>query len=127
MLLSDLSKRAEFVNTGIYRQHVDVPGLCLDVRKDAVEVGEVRGIALDRRGIAADRGDCLIQFGLTAAGNKHPRAFFGETFGDRKADPGAAPVTRAILPASLPVMVTSFQMRLCHCSSADGSAVGSSS
>lgn len=33
------------------------------------EVGEVGGIALDRCGIAADRGDRFIQFGLTAAGN----------------------------------------------------------
>jgi hypothetical protein len=32
---------------------------------DAVEVCEVGAIALDRCGIAADRGDCLIQLELT--------------------------------------------------------------
>ena len=48
----------------------DAPCLRLDLCKDAVEVGEASGIALDRRGIAADHGDCLIQLGLVAIGNK---------------------------------------------------------
>jgi hypothetical protein len=39
-----------------------------------VEIAEIRAIGLDRRGIAADRGDSLIQLGLMAAGNKYPRA-----------------------------------------------------
>jgi hypothetical protein len=81
---------AEFVNPGIHRQHVDPPGLRFDRCVDAVEIGEVGGIAPDRCGIAADRGGCLIQLGLTAAGYKYPRAFFSETLGNAEADPGAA-------------------------------------
>jgi hypothetical protein len=45
---------------------------------------------LDRRGITADRGDRLIQLGLTAAGNKYARAFLRETLGDAEADSGTA-------------------------------------
>jgi hypothetical protein len=48
MLHGDLPKRAEFVDPGIDRQHVDMPGLRLDGCVDAVEVGEVGDIALDR-------------------------------------------------------------------------------
>jgi len=59
---------------------VGAPGLCLDGCVDAVEVRELGAIALDRRGIAADHGDCLIQLGLTAAGYKHPRAFCAKRF-----------------------------------------------
>jgi len=44
---------------------------------------------LDRRGIAADRGDSLIQLGLMAAGNKYPRAFMSETLRNAEADAGA--------------------------------------
>ena len=90
MLLGDLPERAEFVNSGIHRQHVDPPGLRLDPCKDAVEVGEVSGIALDPRGVAADRGDCLVQLGLAAAGNKYVRAFLRETLRNAKANAGAA-------------------------------------
>jgi hypothetical protein len=67
-----------------------MPGRRLDGREDAVEIGEIRGVALDRRGIAADRGDCLIQLGLTAAGDEHPRAFLREPLGDAESDAGAA-------------------------------------
>src|SRR5271169_648085 len=90
MLLGDLSERSEFVDPGIRRQHVDMPGLRLYGSVDAVEVGKVCRIALDRCGIAADRGDCLIQFGLMAAGDEHPRAFLGKMLGDAKTDAGAA-------------------------------------
>src|ERR1700751_2959309 len=90
MLLGDLSQRGEFVDPGIRRQHVDMPGLRLDGCIDAVEVGEVRGIALYRCGIASDRSDCLIQFGLMAAGDKHACAFRGKMLGDAEADAGAA-------------------------------------
>jgi hypothetical protein len=90
MLLGDLSQRGEFVDPGIRRQHVDMPGLRFDGCVDAVEIGEVGGIALDRRGIAADRGHCLIQFGLMAAGDKHSGAFLGKMLSDAEANAGAA-------------------------------------
>jgi hypothetical protein len=41
-----------------------MPGLRLDGCVDVVEFGEVCCIALDHCSIAADRDDCLIQFGL---------------------------------------------------------------
>src|SRR5207248_7305064 len=78
------------IYSGIYCQHVDAPGLRLDLCKDAVEVGEASGIAPDRRGIAADHGDCLIQLGWAATGNKHLRAFLRETLRNTKANAGAA-------------------------------------
>ncbi len=90
MLLGDLSQDGGLVDPGIRRQHVDLPGLRLDHGVDAVEVGEVGGIALDRRRIAVDRGDRPIQLGLMAAGDKHPRALLGETLGDADTDTGAA-------------------------------------
>src|SRR5271170_3075123 len=67
-----------------------MPGLRLDGCVDAVEIGEVGGIALDRRGIAADRGDRLIQFGLMAAGDKHSGALLGKMLGDAESDSAAA-------------------------------------
>jgi hypothetical protein len=90
MLLSDLPKGAKFVNPGINHQHVDAPGLRSDGFVDAVEVGEVSSVAADRCDIALDRSNCLIQFRLTAAGDKQPRAFFRKTFGDAEPDAGAA-------------------------------------
>src|SRR5215469_2209920 len=90
MLLGDLSQRAKFVNPGIHRQHIKMSGLRRNGCVSAVEVGEVGGIAPDRRCIAADLGDCFIQLRLATAGNKHPRAFLRETLGDAEADPGAA-------------------------------------
>ena len=50
-----------------------MPGSRLNSGVDAVEVGQVRDIALNYGGIAADRGDCLIQLGLAAANNKYVR------------------------------------------------------
>src|SRR5258708_15023282 len=90
MLLCDFSEPAGFVNPSIRRQHVDVPGLRFDRCIDSVEVGENGGVALDRRGVVADRSDCLIQFGLTAARDEHPRAFLGKPLGNAEADTGAA-------------------------------------
>ena len=78
LLLGDLPQCGEFVNPGIYREHIDTPGARLNSGIDAVEVGEVGDIALNRCGIAADRGDGLIQLRLTAANNKYARAFFNE-------------------------------------------------
>ena len=111
MLLGDLAECGEFVNPGIDRQHVDMPGLRLDGCVDAVEVGKVGHIALDRCGIAADRGDCLIQLGLTAAGNKYSSAFFCEVLGDAEADAGAAAGHERDFASELPVMVISFPIR----------------
>jgi len=101
--------------------------LRLDFCKYAVEVGEVGGIALDRRAIAPDRDDCLIQPGLTLAGNGHTRPFLRETLGNAKANAGAAAGKESDLPASLSVIVTSIRVERCQCSSADSSAIGSSS
>ncbi len=80
----------EFIYSGIYCQHVDTPCLRLDLSKDAVEVGEVSVIALEPRGVAANRGDCLIQLDLAATGNKDVRAFLRETLRNAKANAGAA-------------------------------------
>ena len=52
-----------------------MPGLRLNGGIDAVEVGEVGDIALDRCRVAVDRVDGLIQLGLTAANNEYTRAF----------------------------------------------------
>jgi hypothetical protein len=90
LLLGDLPQCGEFVNPGIYREHIDTPGARLNSGIDAVEVGEVGDIALNRCGIAADRGDGLIQLRLTAANNKYARAFFNEMCGDAETDAGAA-------------------------------------
>jgi len=68
----------------------DAPGLCLDGCVDAVEVRELGAIALDRRGIAADRGDSLIQLELTSASYEDSRAFLSKAFGDAEANAGAA-------------------------------------
>src|SRR5262249_34565798 len=82
LLLGDLPERPESVNPGVYREHIDIPGLRLNSGVDAVEVGEAGDIALDRCGIAADFGKGLIQLGLTAANNKYARAFLSKTFGN---------------------------------------------
>ena len=90
MLLGDLAEAAKFVIPGVDRQHVGMSCLVLNRRVNAVEVAEVGGVALNRGGVAADRGDGLVQLGLAPAGNKNACAFLGETFGDPETDPGAA-------------------------------------
>jgi hypothetical protein len=62
----------------------------LDVLKNAIEISEVRHIAKKRFGVAADRGDSLIQLGRAAASDKNARAFKGETLCDPETDAGAA-------------------------------------
>ncbi len=90
MLLGDFAEAAEFVIPRIDRQHVDTSRLVLDRRVNAVEVVEVRDIALNGGGAAADRGNGLVQLGLATPGDKHARAFLGKTFGDAEADAGTA-------------------------------------
>jgi len=45
---------------------------------------------LNGGGAAADRGNGLVQLGLATPGDKHARAYLGETLGDAEADAGTA-------------------------------------
>src|SRR5207237_9881538 len=90
MLLGDFAEAAEPVIPRIDLQYVEAPRRGLDRLVNAVEVVEVRNIAWNGGGAAADRGNRLVQLGLTTPGDKHARAFLGETLGDAESDPGAA-------------------------------------
>jgi len=57
---------------------------------DPVDVGELGCVALYCGGVAADRGDGLVELRLAAAGDEDPRAFLGEALGGAEADAGAA-------------------------------------
>jgi hypothetical protein len=52
----------------------------------------------------------LIPLGLTAANNRYARAFLTKTLAMPKPMPELPPVTTAILPASLPVIVISLSI-----------------
>jgi hypothetical protein len=112
--LGDLSQRGEFVDSGIRRQHVDMPGLCLEGCIDAVEVGEIRRIALKCSGIAADRSDCLVEFGLMASGDKHACAFRGKMLGYAEANAGAAARDDSDFACELPGHGDSVQVGPIH-------------
>jgi len=66
-----------------------------------------RNVALNRGGVAADRGDGLLQLALAPAGNKNACAFLGEHLAMPRPIPALPPVTSATLPDSLLVIVKS--------------------
>jgi hypothetical protein len=105
VLLGDLAEWSEFIDAGIYREHIDPSRLRPDGCKDAVEVGEICGIPPDRLSTAADRGDRLVQFELTPAGDKDAGAFFGKTLAMPRPIPALPPVTSATLLTSLRVTI----------------------
>src|SRR5580704_3351026 len=61
-----------------------------DLRIDAVEVVELRGVGADAGGAVADRCDRRVQLGLPAAGDEDPGPACGELTRRSQADAGAA-------------------------------------
>ena len=55
-----------------------------------VAVSEARDVSLNSCGIAADRGDCLVELGLAPTYNKYAGAFLRKAFGNAEANAGAA-------------------------------------
>src|SRR5260221_9771170 len=90
MFLGNLAECPEFVIPSVDRQHVYMSRRVLDGRENTVEVAEAGRVALDRRCVAADRGDGFVEFGLATPGDKHARAFCGKALGDAEAYAGTA-------------------------------------
>ncbi len=111
MLFGDLPEGAELVETGIGDQHVDAAGFLLHRGIDPVDVGELRCVALDRGGVAANRGDRLLKLGLPATGDEHLCALLGEALGDAKADARTAARYEGDLASKLPAHDAILQPR----------------
>ena len=90
MLFGNLPKRGELAAARIGEQNVDRACFVLHHRKEPVEIGEVRDIALDAAGIVPDLGDGHFQLFLAPAGHEHPRALRGEALRRSQADAAVA-------------------------------------
>jgi hypothetical protein len=77
-------------DSGVSEKNVDAAFLTLHCFVKAVEIGQVRDIALNGCYVLADFGYSRIQFALPAAGDKDIRSFGDELPGSRQADAAAA-------------------------------------
>jgi len=83
---------------GVREDDVEVLGLPRNLRIDAVELVELRGVGADAGGALADRRDGGVELGLAAASDKDPRAAGRELARRRQADAGAAAGDQCHLP-----------------------------
>src|SRR5207237_502783 len=90
MLLGDLAKRPDFVEPGVDDEHVDAAGFFPDRLVDAVDVGEVGGVAPDGANGAADFGNCFVEPRLIPAGDEDPSALADKVGRDAATDASTA-------------------------------------
>lgn len=90
MLFGDVAELHEFEESGVEHQHIDTPVLRLDGRIEAVDVGEICGVRLDRHRAVPDIRHRLVEFGLSTAGDDDMRPLCGEGLRDSQADSCAA-------------------------------------
>ena len=88
MGLGDIAELSEFVKASVGVQHVDAAHLRLDLGVGAIQIGQLGRVGLDADGAVADFGDCLVEFGLAAAGDEDAGAFGSEALCRGQADAG---------------------------------------
>jgi hypothetical protein len=78
VLLSDVFELEEFAAAGAGEEDVDLAFLALDGFVEAVEVGEVAGVALHSGDVAADEFDGFVELVLTTPGDEDVSTLFNE-------------------------------------------------
>ena len=86
MLLGDRLERQERATARVGEQDVDAAGLLADLLEKAIEIIDLRDVALNTGRVAADFADGGVKLGLAAAGDEEARALRGETLCGREAD-----------------------------------------
>ena len=109
MFLGDRPERGQCHDASVGEQDVEAALLLFDGGEQAVEVRQVRDVALHASGVFADLPDCFIGIRLSAAGDEDTAAFRDEPAGGGQADAAVAPVMTATFPSSF------FDMRLLRC------------
>ena len=103
MLLGDLPKGGVPCNTGIREHDVKPTPRPPDLRKKAIEIGEIRAVPLHPGHISPDFPHGRGQLWLPASRDEDVRAFVHEPFRGRQANAAVPPVMRAIFPSSFPI------------------------
>ena len=75
-----------FSDAGIGKQDIDLSVLVLDHAIEAIEVGQVGNVTLNRVAVTADLGNGLIECFLIASGDDDRCALLGIFLGRRQAD-----------------------------------------
>ena len=90
VFLGDGAQRGKFTAARIGEQNVDAALLLLDGGVKAVEVGEIRDVALHTGDVLSDFLHGGVQLGLAAAGDEDVRALRDKAFGGGQADAAVA-------------------------------------
>src|SRR6266481_2041471 len=89
--LGDRPERRELAGSGVGEEDVDAALFLLHHGVQAIEVGELRDVALDGGGVRADLPRRHVELGLTAPGDEDVSALLGEPLGGGEADSAIAP------------------------------------
>lgn len=77
-------------HASVCEEHVELALCVLDRRIEPIEVEQLGRVALNGGDIAADEGDGLVQFGLSAAEDEDASALIPETLGRGEPDTAVA-------------------------------------
>src|SRR3979409_1853117 len=88
--MSPLAEVAPADHTGICENDVDAPHFFANLTVEAVEIGRLGDITLNRRRIWSEKDRSRFELGLPAARDVHARTFFHENLGRRQADSGVS-------------------------------------
>src|ERR1700716_2419417 len=87
--MSPLAEVAPADHTGICENDVDAPHFFPNLTVEAVEIGRLGDITLNRRRTRTEKGGGCFELCLPAARDVNARAFFHENVSRRQADPRA--------------------------------------
>ncbi len=90
MLLRQAAKWRLGDQAGICENDVDAPHFFANLTVEAVDIGRLGDIALNRRRIWSEKDRGRFELGLPAARDVHARAFFHENLGGRQANSGVS-------------------------------------
>ena len=106
MLLGDLTKGREATSSGVGKENVEPTLLAFNGGIDTVEVCKVGDVTADASNVAFNEFHGGVEFGLAAASDEDIRAFGHKPLAVARPMPLLPPVTRAIFPESLSVLMT---------------------
>ena len=105
LFLGDFAHRREFRDAGIRKHDVELPFSRLDLREQAIEVGELGDVALNAGDVAADLFLRRIEFCWRRPVMKTYAPSATNRFAVASPMPLLPPVTSATLPSSFPLIV----------------------